>query len=103
MSKTTKRKITVDGIDYTWTLKGNRIDGKEQSIKVHSGPDSKSILYIDPYDWSFEIRPKVIAEGIRFALQHGWNPQEAQSEIAISMHEGEFCVLPKGHRFKHRR
>ncbi|MEO0473626.1 MAG: hypothetical protein AAF206_28705 [Bacteroidota bacterium] len=95
MSKTTKRNISVDGRTYTWTLKGNRIDGDEQMIRVHEGRNTKSILYIDPYPWDFEIRPQAIVGAIRFALKQGWKPQEANHGLAISMEEGAFCVIPK--------
>ena len=103
MSRTIKRKITVDAKEYIWTLQGNRIDGAAQSIKVHDGPHTKSLLYIDPYPWEFEVRPKVIAEAIRFALKHGWKPQETDGELAISMEAGTFLVLPEGVEFRHKR
>jgi len=100
MSKVVKRNIVVEGIDYCWTLNGNRIDGRKVShIKVHLTNLTRSILYIDPYDWSFEIRPKIIRKGILFAISQGWSPEQKNTEMIIAMKNDEFYVLPSGEKF----
>ena len=62
---------------------------------------TKSILYIDPTPWSFEIRPKMIEKAIIFALSHGWNPNEKYKEMYLSMKKDQLYVLPKGVKFGH--
>lgn len=98
-----KRKISVEGEEYYWTLKSNTTNakGKEHHIKVLLTRATKSILYIDPFDWNFEIRPKTIRKAILFALSNGWNPEKAKSELYISMKDnnGEFFTLPENIKF----
>ncbi len=99
MSKVVKRQITVNGVNYFWTLKGNRIDEKPIHIKVHIEGLTKSILYLDPYDWSFKIRPYTIRRAILFALEKGWMPEYVKTEMIISMKNNIFFILPKGKKF----
>jgi len=100
MSKVVIRKIVVNKEEFYWTLQGNTIDGaKENHIKIHRNKVTKSILYIDPYDWSFELRPKTIKAGILFALTKGWDPDKAHTGFIISMKKDVFYVLPEGIHF----
>lgn len=101
MSKSIKRKIDVQKKDYFWVLDGNTIDGGyDTHIRIHSSKSTKSILYLDPYNWHFEIRPKTIRTAILFALGIGWNPEEKGNIMYLSMtKEGEFYRLPEGIKF----
>ncbi|MEM6770608.1 MAG: hypothetical protein AAF597_08505 [Bacteroidota bacterium] len=102
MSKSTARKIMVNNAEFIWTQKNNTINGaKEVHIKVYSAKVTKSVLYIDPYDWYFEVRPKTISEAILYALKQGWNPEIKHTGMIISMKEGEFYVLPEGVKFRY--
>jgi hypothetical protein len=101
MSRAIKKKITVLKIDYFWVLDGNSIDGtKEHHIRIHSNGLTKCILYLDPYNWHFEIRPKTIETAIIFALDHGWIPEEKGNIMFLSMDDdGSFYELPDGLKF----
>lgn len=100
MSRSISRRIVVAGKEYYWSLNGNSIDqAKEQHIRVHIKKETKSILYIDPYQWHFEVTPKTIEQGITFATLEGWNPNRAKKTMYISMNNGEFYVLPEGIKF----
>ncbi|BDD10835.1 hypothetical protein FUAX_32670 [Fulvitalea axinellae] len=101
MSRAIKRKIIVNQEVYFWVLDGNTIDGlNENRIKVHSNKLTKSILYIDPYKWHFEIRPKTIEQAILFAIKNGWNPEGKGKTTYLSMtDEGDFFVVPEGVKF----
>lgn len=100
MSKNPKRKIVVNGIEYLWTMRGNCPYNEEACIRVHQGRNTKSILYIDPHPWAFEIRPKSIASAILFALDNGWEPHAANAERAVSMDKSEvFYLLKEGEKF----
>lgn len=94
MPKKVKRKITGLNESYYWVLDGNTIDGgKETHIRIHSKQITKSILYLVPYAWHFEVKPKTIKQAIQFALGNGWNPNEKGTEITLSMNEeGGFFV-----------
>ena len=101
MSRVAKRKIVIDGKKYLWTLKGNYLKGhgEEHLIRVHSEKLTKSILYIDPFSWNFEVRPKLIRKAILFALSIGWNPRIKEKGFIVSMNEDKFYKLPKGFNF----
>lgn len=100
MSRAIKRKIVINGVNFYWVLNGNRIDSKELChIKIHSDKATKSMLYVDAYDWSFEICPKTIREGILFALSQGWLPAKKETGMIISMRNENFYVLPEGKKF----
>lgn len=101
MGRVIKRNITVNGISYIWTLKGNRIDVKDSHIKVHKKGSGKSILYIDPYDWNFEVSPKYVEKAIRFALKNNWEPDKSQKDTYVFMEDSNFILLPEGIEFKH--
>lgn len=51
-------------------------------------------LYLDPYPWDLEIRPKVVAEAIRFAQAHGWVAGQKGPPIYIGYHDQQFIMLP---------
>lgn len=97
MSQSIKRKIIVERKEYFWVLNSNSIDGiHDHHIRVHKERGTKSILYIDPYQWHMEIRPKAIEAAIKFACSKGWNPSKMTKPMYISMNDGEFYVLPDG-------
>lgn len=99
--KNPKRKITVQNKLYYWVLDGNVIDHRgEQHVRIHSDRATKSILYLDPYNWHFEIRPKTIEAAILFAIEQGWNPEEKGRMMYVSMrNDGELYQLPEGVKF----
>lgn len=101
MSRIVKRKIIVEEKCYYWTLNGNSIDDKEKHIKIHTNKSTKSILYLDPYNWNFEIRPNTIRKAILFAIKNGWKPEENTDKMYISFNEKGFYILPKGMAFGH--
>lgn len=97
MSRSIKRDIEVDSVKYVWVLDGNTTDGfNETHIRVHRVGTTAGILYIDPYSWEFEVRPKFVANGILFAIKSGWDPIGSKKEMYISYIGGEYSVLPKG-------
>ena len=101
MSRAIKRKITVLNQDYFWVLNGNSIDGtRENHIRIYAKELTKSKLYLDPYNWNFEIRPKTIENAILFAIDNGWKPEEKGNVMYLSMkNEGELYRLREGIKF----
>ncbi len=93
MSRTFKRKIVVLENSYIWTLKNNVIDNENVYIRVFKENYPNSILYIDPYSWYFEIRPKTIMNVIIYALNHGWKPEINNCNLYIGMDKHGFLTL----------
>ena len=55
MNRSIKREITILVETYFWVIDGNRVDGsKEEHIRIHPQKLSKSLLYLDQYNWHFE-------------------------------------------------
>ena len=90
------RDIKVDGKVYQWILDENSVYGEKEYIRIHVGKSTKSILYLDPYNWHLEIRPKTIREAILFAINHDWNPEVSTRDLFISYNGDGFFVLPNG-------
>ncbi len=100
MSRSVKRKIVVNATQFNWVLDDNDIDGvKDTHIRVHKEGETSNILYIDPYDWHFEVRPKFVALAIQFALASGWFSNESTKSMYIGYIDEKYYVLPEGIKF----
>jgi len=98
MSKSVKRSIIVNGDQYFWVIDGNEIYSVTH-VRVHLEGSTGGILYIDPYNRDFEVRPKFIAQAIKYALGAGWDPVELKRKMYISYIDEKFCVLPTGIKY----
>lgn len=83
---------------YHWVLPRNSIEFGEAHLSVFGGKGLQP-LRIDPFPWDFEIRPRSVAEAIRFALNHGWSPDAPGPALYLSFRDGAYIVLPIGVRF----
>lgn len=100
MSRSVKRKIVVNGVEYIWVLDGNTIDGfKDTHIRVHKVGETGRVLYIDPYNWRFEVRPKFVSQAIQFALSSGWGNEPCKKKLYVSYINEKYCVLPSDIEF----
>ena len=62
MTRTQKRKIHLDGIEYEWCIRGNTLwDADVKHIAIYKPGINGQTLYLDPFSWALEIRPGVIA------------------------------------------
>jgi len=93
------RKITVNNQTYLWHLNQNRIDGSPTHVTIGIDGKSGQILFLDPYPWSFEIRPRTIQQAITWALEHGWNPIKKSPPLYLGYLDDKFFVLPAGVKF----
>ena len=91
-------KITVQGQTYLWhyaahcPLCSNDVITVGQEGKPH-------VLYLDPFPWSFEFRPKAIAEALEWALGRGWSVDKGPTmAMALDDNSGEFVWLGEGER-----
>ena len=101
MTNTSKRKIIVKNIEYNWCIRGDRIDGKENHITIFKPLTNGQTLYLDPYPWALEVRPKIVHKAILFAIENHWFPDENRKPIYLGYSNDEFIVLPKGVKFTH--
>ena len=85
-----KRQIEVDGNSYIWTLKGNEIYSDNRSIIITLNGTSYSRLYLDPYEYDFEIKPSYIEKAIKYAKRVGWEPENNSGELKLRFNNGEF-------------
>lgn len=88
-----KRSIITDGKTYIWSLKGNEIYTPNRWIVVTLKGTSFSKLFINPYDYDFEIKPSFIRKAILFAREKGWRPEENRGEMRLSYSKGTFIQL----------
>ena len=93
------REIIVNDQTYLWHLRKNDLYWGWHHITIRHKQVAGQILFIDPYSWHFEVRPRSIREGILFALENNWNPQEKGKPLYISYQETNFFVLPEGIQF----
>ena len=87
------RNIVVDGCTFRWVLPGNTLYQSKLVAIVVFGTQRGRMLQIDPYAWALEIRPKVIAEAIRFALARGWQPEIPGPALRLGFREDGFFVI----------
>jgi len=92
------RKIVVDGVEYLWHYDAHCIFCSEDVFTVGQA-GKPSVLYIDSYVFGEEIRPKNIADSIKWAGSQGWNPESAVSKnMSKKLETDGFYWLPKGIR-----
>ncbi len=96
MTSTQKRKLVVNGIQYEWCLRGNRISDKSEHVTIYRPDTSGQPLYLDALPWEVEIRPKIVKEAILFALSSAWTPDKKGPPFRLGVVEGEFVQLPDG-------
>jgi hypothetical protein len=103
MTHTQKRKIVVNDIKYEWCIRGNHIWKDTDHITIYKDDPSKTgtALYLDPFPWGLEIRPRTIANAIRFALRNNWNPEQKGKPIRIGYVNDDFVLLPEGIKNSH--
>jgi len=97
MTHTQKRKIYLDGIEYEWCIRGNDLwVTSAKHITIYKSGINGRPLYLDPYPWALEIRPKTIKRAIEFANRNGWIPENKGRPFLIGYLHEEFVVLPEG-------
>ncbi len=92
------RKISVDGVNYLWHYSAHCPWCSDDvfTIGIAGQP---YVLFIDPFPWSFEIKPSSIASAIRWASNNGWTPDKGMTR-AMSLDDKieKFVWLSDGQR-----
>ncbi|MBX2848361.1 MAG: hypothetical protein KTR16_08575 [Acidiferrobacterales bacterium] len=94
------RKIVVDDVEYLWHYDAHCIWCSDDVFTVGQA-GRPSVLYIDSFVFGEEIRPKNIAESIKWAVSQGWSPDSSSSMGMSRTHDAkEFYWLPEGVRHR---
>ncbi|WP_041598700.1 hypothetical protein [Hahella chejuensis] len=101
MTQASIRKIVVEGVAYNWCIRGNCLESRASHITVFMAEKSGQVLFIDPYAWGVEVRPKTVRDAIIFGLKNGWNPNEKGRPLYLGFQGDGFMVLPKGVKHTH--
>lgn len=94
------RKLVVDGEDFLWHYSGHCPLCSDDVFTVGK-PGAPHVLYIDPFPWNFEIRPRSIASAIRWAKNDGWSAEQGPTR-AMGMNDAteQFDWLADGQRHR---
>jgi len=96
MTYTQKRKIVVDDIEYEWCIRGQTLCSDTNYLTIYKPNMSGMPIHLDPYAWDLEIRPRTVAEAIKFSLKNGWNPSNKGKSFRVGFFREEYIVLPDG-------
>ncbi len=90
------RNIVVDDIEYLWHYDAHCIWCSDDVFTV--GQQGKPfVLYIDSYAFGEEIRPKNIANAIKWAVLNEWNPTTGPNKsMSYDQDKDKFYWLPDG-------
>jgi len=88
------RKIIVDGIVYHWHLNADFDSRFEAWIVIGQKGNAGQLILLDPYHPGFVIGPRAVAEAIRFARAHGWQPAIPGKPIHLGSDGTRFARCP---------
>ena len=83
LPKKNRREISVDSVDFHWTI-GGRIDHRRGTATVQHASGSGAKLIIDPIG---VLRPNDVAASIRFAITNAWQPASSGPDFWIGFDE----------------
>ena len=92
------RKIVVDGEAFLWHYDAHCLACSNDVITAGRAA-LPFVLFIDPFPWDFEFRPKNVAWAIRWARSQGWSPEAGPTRaLAFNEQTRELQWLPEGQR-----
>lgn len=94
MTHTQKRKIVVSEIEYEWCIRGNALYAGY--ITIYRPGINGTAIYLDIIPWGVEIRPRTVAEVIKFAIASNWVPENNGQPLKIGFVNENFVELPEG-------
>ena len=88
----------VDGNDFLWHYDACCPLCSDDVFTV-GREGTRFFLFIDPFPWGFEFRPKTVVGAIWWALAEGWTPDRGPAR-AMSWNDAreQFEWLPEGKR-----
>lgn len=93
MTRTQKRKIIVNDIEYEWCIRGHAIYAEHMAI--YKPNINGTSIQLDIIPWGIEIRPSTVADVILFSLKNGWVPTTKGQPLRIGFSNDKFIILPE--------
>jgi len=98
MTRKVLRKVHIEGKTFSWVADSVDLElypYSEMKIRVFLNEKTKSILYIDPTAWHFELSPNDIKGAIEHGLKNGWKLDVANTCLVISKDESGYVMVPQ--------
>ena len=90
----------MDGEDFVWHYDAH-CPWCSNDVFTAGRQGQPHVLFIDPFPWGFELRPKSVAEAIRWAFRQGWTPEAGPTRsMAFNDDTSEFEWLADGQRHR---
>ena len=84
----------MDGFVYQWHLNSDFDSRFDAWIVIGQKGKTGQLIFLDPYHPRFVIGPRAVAEAIRFARAHGWQPDVPGKPIQLGSDGTKFTELP---------
>lgn len=94
MTHTQKRKIVVSEVEYEWCIRGDALYAGH--IAVYKPGINGTAIHLDIIPWGVEIRPRTVAEVIKFSLASNWEPNSNGQPFRVGFINESFVELPEG-------
>jgi hypothetical protein len=92
------RTIVVDGEPFAWHYDAHCVLCSDDVVTAGK-QGSPHYLFIDPYPWGMEIRPRGVADAIRWARSEGWTAEHGPTRaVALDDSTQAFRWLAEGQR-----
>jgi hypothetical protein len=78
------RHLSIDGITYLWHLDKDWDVHNRWLVVQRDDCAGGQLLMIDPYHHDFLPSRGAISRAVRFALDHGWNPDSKGAPVRLS-------------------
>ncbi len=92
------RKIVVDGESFVWHYDGC-CPFCSDDVVTAGKEGAPHVLFVDPFPWEFEFRPRNVAVAIRWARAAGWTAESGPTRaLAFNDDTEKFEWLEPGQR-----
>ena len=78
------RRLTVDGVPYQWHLDADWDSRNRWIVVGRKIPGAGQLLMINPYHHDFLPTRGAVSRAVRFALDHGWNPESRSAPLRLT-------------------
>jgi len=92
------RRIVVDGEEFAWHYDVHCVFCSDD-VMTAGKQGAPYFLFIDPYSWSVEVRPRSVAAAIRWARATGWTAERGPTKaMAFDDKSQDFRWLAENQR-----
>lgn len=92
------RRIVVDGEEFVWHYDAC-CPWCSDDVFTAGKEGAPHVLFVDPFPWGFEFRPRNVAAAIRWARASGWTAEKGPTQaLALNDKTERFEWLGPGQR-----